>query len=272
MIIRDEGDTRHLIMQTDHAALCGEFAKAWGAPGFSPLVPLASMAKACAEHDNGWYEWEQAPTLNERTGLPVAFYEIGVDDHCALYQRGIHRTHRDDAYAGLLVSRHLSRLYDLKNAHYSGRPVEQRNESEHEKVVRYLDELAEQQRTMLADLREADPDAPHLTDAAVLANSNMLWFYDALSLFMCMRPLREYDFENVPTDDAGAVTSVRFAPVDARTATLDPYPFTTTPSLACPMPARILDPKATYDDEKAMQRAIAEAPPTTIEFVLRALD
>jgi uncharacterized protein DUF3891 len=75
MIRRDDGADWLLIAQTDHAAPCGVFAERWGSAAgpFVPVEPRAPVILAAREHDNGWAEWEAAPTVDPATGRPRHF-------------------------------------------------------------------------------------------------------------------------------------------------------------------------------------------------------
>ena len=112
MIIREQGESLLIIRQTDHAFLAGFFAKEWGNAEFPRPEPFGSFCLATAEHDNGWSEWELAPTLDAKTRMPDTFMSIPTEEHILLYQRGIERLVKVDHYAALLASMHCTGLYD----------------------------------------------------------------------------------------------------------------------------------------------------------------
>jgi hypothetical protein len=106
MILQEQGDQLVLIRQTDHAVLAGVFAREWGNELFRRPEPFDSFCLAAAEHDNGWRDWELLPQVDPKTRLPYSFMSVPTEAHMALYLRGIERTVKADAYAGLLVAMH----------------------------------------------------------------------------------------------------------------------------------------------------------------------
>ena len=63
MIVRPFRGRLLIVRQTDHMALSGQLADAWGNDHFARPEPFAPLAVAAAEHDAGWAGWEAAPRL-----------------------------------------------------------------------------------------------------------------------------------------------------------------------------------------------------------------
>lgn len=99
MIVRAQGDQIILIRQTDHAVLSGFFAREWGNSEFWRPDPFGSFCLAATEHDSGWREWELTPRVDPRSRLPYSFMSLPTADHIMLYQRGLDRLAKVDAYA-----------------------------------------------------------------------------------------------------------------------------------------------------------------------------
>ena len=63
MIIRRDGQDLLAITQPDHARLAGVFAEAWR-DGAGP-----SLVAASHHHDDGWVDWEKAPTVDDQQAV-----------------------------------------------------------------------------------------------------------------------------------------------------------------------------------------------------------
>src|SRR5262245_39864233 len=103
MIVRESEGKLLLVRQTDHMALSGQLAAAWGNERFARPVPFGPLVVAAAEHDTGWARWEAAPTVDPSTKRPYQFYDLPVELHLTLYREGVDAVAAKDAHAGLLV-------------------------------------------------------------------------------------------------------------------------------------------------------------------------
>ncbi len=112
MIVQQLPDGRLLcINQTSHALMAAAFCRHWGNESFAAPAPYEPVMMAIAQHDNGWYEWEQAPMLRA-DGFPMDFmHGPAADAKAALWALGIARAAAQHPYAGLLVRRHATLLY-----------------------------------------------------------------------------------------------------------------------------------------------------------------
>ena len=64
MIVREEADgSLTMTGQTDHAKLSGQLAAHWGNDRFERPRPFASVVRAAAYHDSGWYGDETNQTI-----------------------------------------------------------------------------------------------------------------------------------------------------------------------------------------------------------------
>ena len=88
MLLRPDGDDVLCIGQTSHAWISGQMARAWA----EPFEPYEEVCLAAEQHDVGMAEWDLAPSLNEKTGLPHSFMEMSFEVHSALgtHPGGIH--------------------------------------------------------------------------------------------------------------------------------------------------------------------------------------
>jgi len=168
------------------------------------------MVSAAAIHDNGWREWEDAPRLNPETRRPYTYIDIPIAQHLAIYRRGIARALVEDSYTGLLVSMHGSLLYSRFR---QGQPGA-------------ADFLAEQRalRERLLDELCAEPRyAAHCDEHTITRNRNLLFGWDALSLFLCHGRAWEESLDFPRPGSSGSTTvAVRG---DERRWRLNPFPF-----------------------------------------------
>ena len=115
MIIRGVPHDPIAISQPTHAWVSGQLARAWGNERFGPVEPWEDVCLGAEQHDLGWTEWERRPTLNPATGLPRRFFELPTGEHVALWHDASQRMLTQSRYAALLVSLHISTLYERHN-------------------------------------------------------------------------------------------------------------------------------------------------------------
>ncbi len=242
MLLRPDGDAVIAITQPAHAWVSGQLARAWGNSRFGAVRPWEEVCLAAEQHDVGMTDWELAPTLNPKTGLPHSFMEMDLDTHLRLWSSAAHRVAPQSRYAALLVSLHGTALYERRD------------------LARLAPEDAERVRAFLAEQRELQTELrpPEPTDDEVARNQRLVWTWDSLSLALLLG-WAPYELRAVPT--AGE-------PVDVavRDETLDPWPFATEEVTVRAEGRRLA---GRYDDEAAMRSALARAPVITLEQVLR---
>jgi hypothetical protein len=258
MIVQRRGGDLLLVRQTDHAALSGVLAERWGGGAFARPEPRAPVLLAAARHDDGWREWEQAPRVNPATRRPYNFTEMPAGEHLPFYLRGIESVVRDDPYAGLLVSMHLSGLYRKRYGLDPGLGLDRVPPAVRPVVEDYLRRLDEHQAQLREQLR--------VEESALWTNYKLLQVYDLFSLYFCMAPLRDYTLRHVPVNPAHPDTELRLRPAGGDALTVDPYPFDGTP-LRVAVPARVA-PDRDYRDDDDLRAALAAAPGMTLQFDL----
>ncbi len=105
MIISENSDYYRMISQNDHGDLAGQFAAHWGNDRFDKLKPYQSMVLAAETHDNGWWDWDIYPSIDDN-GVPIPFTRTPREFRSNFYGKGIDNVIARDAYAGLIVSMH----------------------------------------------------------------------------------------------------------------------------------------------------------------------
>jgi hypothetical protein len=267
MIIQQTNDPMVVIRQTDHAILCGFFARELGNDHFPRPEPFSSFCLAAAEHDNGWQEWEIAPSVDPKSFAPYSFMSVPTGEHVALYQRGIDRVVKTNLYAGLLVASHCMGLYDRAKATMPGYSAKYVKAQEQHHADDFVQRLRLQQLRLKVDLRN-DPATKAFTDEKLItANIQRLAVLDRLSLYFCLGADHDTTIEGVPMDDNGDEADWELRSAGGNEFTLDPYPFRREPLEFALLARRI--PRRRYMDDTDLQAVLSAAPFFQLKFTVR---
>jgi hypothetical protein len=172
-----------LISQIEHARLSRMLAEHWGNDEVPPIIckPDESnpaqlkvrreVLAAIVRHDNGWAEWEAAPTLDFEYGRPLDFMEMPQTTAVSIWEKSIHAARREGPLGGWIVAGHFLALLD--NSHH---PLEDETANWRDRIEK---ERAAWHEEWLAT------DARLHTEA--LANESLRWLqlFDWLSLWHC---------------------------------------------------------------------------------------
>jgi hypothetical protein len=267
MILQQNSDPMVVIRQTDHAFLSGFFAREFGNEFFRRPEPFASFCLAAAEHDNGWQEWEMAPTVDPKTFTPYSFMSVPTDEHILLYQRGIDRVVKTDLYAGLLVATHCMGLYDRARATMPGYSAKYVKSHEQHLANDFVQRLRLQQLRLKVDLRNDPAKKPYTDEKLIEANAQRLHALDRLSLFFCLGAEHDTTIEAVPMNDEGRDVDLELRAAGGNEFMLNPYPFRREPLEFALLARRI--PKRRYTDDAEFQSVLAAAPFYQMRFSLR---
>jgi hypothetical protein len=109
VIIRPAGDVRHLITQPDHAALAGRIMEHWASLGVA--ARRDSILRAVREHDNGWREPDDAPSVDPATGAILDFIGIATAVKQRVWRRCLDGL-SDAPWTAALVAQHAISVYD----------------------------------------------------------------------------------------------------------------------------------------------------------------
>jgi hypothetical protein len=227
MIVRDAGENWQIVLQTDHADLSGQLARAWAEKG----ERFASVEIAARRHDDGWAVWERMPGLDPGSERPRNFLDVQVLSHLAFYRAAIAAVSDHDPYAGLLVSMHGAGIY----RHRYGRDPGLR--------LTFAAEVEEQVDAFVAEQEAAYPGRAAevgVEDDRRWADYGLLQVFDRLSLYFCMR-----DVENGEAAELDGLRLQSLAPWQVR---LEPYPFTGSPA-RFELLRRVLPKRAWTEDE-----------------------
>ncbi|MBP0443730.1 DUF3891 family protein [Roseomonas sp. SSH11] len=252
MILREAEDgARLLIPQPAHALLSGQILAAWGGPGFAAPEPAAEVILAASQHDVAWMEWESAPSLDPRTGLPHAFTAIGPAIHAPMWARGVELARAAwGLWPALLISRHGTHIY----TRYAN--PERESPEDRQARTRYLEEQSALQAAW-AEALGADP-------ALVNANAALVAVADALSLALCFN--HEGAAGEAPTMD-GTLASLKLTRGAPAHWLLTPWPFRVG-ELVLHCSAIRLPADARWTEQEAMRRALRDARRVTLTETL----
>jgi uncharacterized protein DUF3891 len=178
MIARQVDGGWLLIRQMDHAAHCGELARAWRAGPFGEESVPASLEYAAAYHDLGWTEIDKCPEVDAQ-GRPSNFPQIDEKRHTEFYSGAVRTIAETDPYAAYLVSLHASGLYSRRYGWAGLKPVDWTSIGPHGRA------LLKNEREFRASMFGSA--MPHeLEFEAVWRNYMLLETFDFLSLLTCL--------------------------------------------------------------------------------------
>jgi hypothetical protein len=258
MIVRYESDgTIVMITQNDHALLSGLFATHWGNALFAKPEPYLSAVRAAMFHDRGWIRYETGPQLNAEGKTPN-YREVPNDpaqieafEWAGDWLGGI------DAYAGLMIAKHRTGLYQGRYGIMTAPPAIQRGTLKPE--IQALITRSEAKQKATAEKFDAKQ---------LMTNYTLLQVWDLISLYLCSTETLKPDrIAPVPTgygDTASA--EITLTPVGADTVAIDPYPFN-QPSLTANLIFRRLT-QTKFKDQAELQTVYFGTAPQIASFHL----
>jgi hypothetical protein len=177
VITRREQGGWSLIRQMDHAAHCGELARAWRAGPFGPDSVGGSLEYAAGYHDLGWTEIDNSPEVDSE-GRPRNFTQIDEKRHTEFYSGAVRTIAETDPYSAYLVSLHASGLYSRRYGWAGLKPVDWTSIGPHGRAL-----LAGERRFREGMFGSVAPE--QLEFEATWRNYMLLETFDYLSLLTC---------------------------------------------------------------------------------------
>jgi uncharacterized protein DUF3891 len=260
MIVQELDRGLLLFRQTDHALLSGAFAAAWGNSRMPSFDHRDGTLVAASCHDDGWAEWELAPTLLH-DGRPTDFIRIPLAEHTALYRHGIDLVEAEDAYGGLVASLHGERLYTRPFEPGMDPRIERLKGDDLKRAKEYTQHEQARQERLLEAL--GNPTT-HAEEAW-----RLLQVWDRLSLLVCMQPVREGTQRKLPpVASRDGDVNIEARATNDGDVVLDPFPFAEDPA---PFAVEaFVTARSTWDDVVSFRRDVRLAPRTTISFRCRS--
>ena len=237
------------------------------------------MVLAAQEHDNGWWEWEIKPSLNDQ-GYPLDYITDGSLKYLGqlrldFYKHAVERLVREDPYAGLIVLMHGIGLFNKAYGLLAYMP----DHTARPDVQEYIQHQEALQQKVLGELRRSADFREFSTDEVIRKNFKLMQVYDTFAQFLCNRyPLNDRERQNGPSNTLGD-TAVPVAPgkqdvtltievKDEKRAVVRPYPFDTNP-LEVSFPARLVRNRP-YSGQEEFLRDFYKAERITVSYQLQA--
>ena len=276
MIIAENSEHYRMITQNDHGDLAGQFAAHWGNEQFARLKPYQSMVLAAEAHDNGWWDWDVYPSVDEQ-GVPLPFTRTPREIRSGFYGRGIDNVIGRDLYAGLMVSMHG---VGLPQKRYGTMPTMADRQDEFSQ--RFIAEREPTHKLLIEKIRKSEQYAGMDSQEQIWLNYLMMQVFDRLSLFFCAN----FDLTTVPATGAHTAgkgyygpsvkptpvrlgeedTELKLRAVDPRTVVVEPYPFDQSP-LRVSVRAKLI-PRIAYKSQEEFREVYAKAQREQFEFTL----
>jgi hypothetical protein len=229
MITREHDGHLLIVTQPHHAELAGQLAAHWGNDEFQELEPVIAMIRAANEHDNGWREWDNRPTIDPSLGLPYSFATLTYVEHTKLYWQGIILAAEEDPYEGMIVCMHGRGLYNQRyqtDLAMKRVPQGTKEKIAVNKLVRASELLQKKLRRRLAGSKYRR----QASERQIWANYCLLQAFDRISLHVCWKGLVPYSVQHVPTGyGKGEEVTLNLEPMSDGAIRLSPYPFTKRP-------------------------------------------
>ena len=165
MICNQTENGWEIIFQRAHALLAAKLAFYWRPTERPARWP--ETLNAIAQHDNGWQEWERGDRVTAE-GTPRDFTEMPLKQIVLQAERVVTRAWHQSLWSGLLVSRHVSHLYEPRRGSYAA-----------------LDDLLERQTALRRQWRRWLKSGREEVERAY----QLLLWADTFSLLLCRQQL-----------------------------------------------------------------------------------
>jgi len=265
MITREYDGHLLIVTQPHHAELAGLFAAKWGNDEFQELEPSVSMIIASREHDNGWREWDNRPTIDLATGRPWTFANLTYVEHARLYWRGMLRATADDPYEGLMVSMHGRGLYNQRYSTDLALKRVPRDRYEKVAVSRIVRDSELLQKKLRRKLKASSDYRRQASDLQIWRNYCLLQVFDRLALHVCWKGQIPYTIHPVPADyDKGREETLSIEPTGDGGYKVSPYPFKERPFE--PSVTGCLVPLQRYKNDEQFRDAYYSAKRVELKF------
>ncbi len=259
MLHRQDSAGLIVITQPMHAWISGCLARAWGNDEFGNFAPQEEVCLAAEQHDIGWLLWENAPTLNPKTGYPHNFMELPTAVHVGIWSGAKQLALPFGRYVALLVSLHGTGLYERFRS-WQNAP-----KSTQEEVQEFLKHEKAFQEKLTISLLDDPYYAPYATPEVIGRNRSLVALWDSISLAVCMRLQREQQFDRVPTASGETTLTLTSVNDGFSQIKVSPWPFQ-QPEVKLVYEGRRL--QESFTDETAMRSALVTADWVTITTIL----
>lgn len=233
MILNKAETGWEIIYQRAHALLAAKLVTYWR-PEDRPLRWTETL-NAIAQHDNGWQEWEPGQRLTA-SGAPRHFSETPLNQIVQQAERVVDRAWHQSLWVGLLISRHISHLYEPQRGNLTA-----------------LDQLLDEQQSRRQQWRRFLEVTSEEVDAAYAL---LLWG-DTLSLILCCDDL-PFDERRLEIGRGPQGKDYNVRQCSKGTVTIDPWPYTQD-EFSVAVDVHQLN-QLTFESEEALAQALHHTP------------
>lgn len=278
MVCRYDESRLVLVLQIDHSRIAGLLAAHWGNSDFARPKPYASMVLAAQEHDNGWWDWEIKPTVDEQ-GYPIDYINsilrLPPGVWLRFFRHGIEKVAALDPYAAYNVSTHSEGLLNQGRGllpympDYTGRTD----------VQEYIRQQNAYRAMLLEELRQSEDYKGCCSEEHLWLNFKYMEVFDQFAQFVCNRfpfnstwrkngPTNKLSNTPVPVGPGQSDTTITVEVQDEQNAIVKPYPFDVNPLLVS-FPARFVQDRP-YVDQDDFLNQYYKAERLTVSYYLHA--
>lgn len=218
---------RLAITMDEHTALAGSFARAFGNANFEPVEPREIMLYVISHHDKGWVEFDAAPKLDPKTGLPYNLVDTPAEYITRTSAASPDFNQKQHAYAGLISSMHSWGLYNGRYGTSDKVLINTIAPGERHLADRMLEAELKRQARLKAELAKDAEAAKWIDDEHLFQNYRQLQFFDTFALYFN----RDHEgargaatFPRVPMSKKKEAT-ITVRPLEPGVYAVSPYPF-----------------------------------------------
>jgi hypothetical protein len=253
MLLRKDGDGIVAISQPAHAWISGQLARSWGNERFGRFAPEEEVCLAAEQHDIGFLEWEQVPTLDLKTGLPHSFMAMPLETHLQIWSRSVQDIMAFSRYAAWLVSLHVTRLCQ--------RHLKHARASESDVLETFLQEQTQIRAGLRESLLQKDTFAALCQEKVVERNRQLVATWDWMSLLLLQGFSDRHTVTDVPAAEGYATLTLQADTARESVFDVRPWPFQTGQvELRCD--GKQLSGR--FSDQSAMRAGLRAASPITV--------
>ena len=222
------GCPHHAVVMHDHAALSGQFARAFGNAEFEAPVPLDLVVYIIANHDAGWAAFDRDPVTDPQTGLPYTVFATPARHILPTSKGSPDYNQRHHPYCGLLSSMHTWGIYNGRYGFSSASRLNRISPDDKPAVDAMLAVEMERQTALKVELGQSTETADWVEEGRLFQNYKLLQFCDLLAIYYNTAHVEqrtEQTLTHVPISRDRDVT-VTVRPKSPGVYALSPFPFT----------------------------------------------
>lgn len=221
------GSPRLAITMDEHTALAGAFARAFGNASFEPVEPREIMLYVISHHDKGWADFDAAPKLDPRTGLPYNLVDTPAEYITRTSAGSPDFNEKHHPYAALISSMHSWGLYNGRYGTSDKVLINTIAPEQRHLAERMLEGELKRQARLKAELAKDPRTAAWIEEEHLFQNYRQLQFFDTFALYFN----RDHEgaratatFPRVPMN-AKQDATITVRPLEPGVYAVSPYPF-----------------------------------------------